>query len=178
MVKQIENKRIAYIGLMTAVLCILGPIAMPIFLSPVPVSFVMFGAYLVSYILGKKEAVICMVMYVFAGIIGLPVFSNFEGGIGKLLGPTGGYIIGYILLVAIGSYGIEKAKGKIGFEIISMILGTAVCYLLGTIWLANYLKMTFFDALMIGVVPYVVADFIKMILAIILGRKIKERINI
>ncbi|MCR5608956.1 MAG: biotin transporter BioY [Lachnospiraceae bacterium] len=163
---------------MTAVLCILGPLAMPIFISPVPVSFVMFGAYLVSYILDKRDAVICMIMYVFAGIIGLPVFSGFQGGIGKLLGPTGGYIIGYVLLVAIGSYGIEKANGKTGLEILSMISGTAVCYLLGTIWLANYLKMTFFAALMIGVVPYAVADFVKMILAIILGRKIRKRTGI
>ena len=78
------------ISLMTAMICILGPITLAIPISPVPISFVTLAIYLAVYILGMKKGAISCLLYLLIGFVGLPVFSAFTGGVGQLLGPTGG----------------------------------------------------------------------------------------
>ncbi len=87
-------------ALMTAVTCILGPLAIPI--GPVPVSLTPLAVFLSVYILGTKRGTIAYLLYLLIGAVGVPVFSGFTGGLGKLAGPTGGYLIGFILMALIG----------------------------------------------------------------------------
>ena len=84
----------AVTALMTAVTCILAPLSIPI--GPVPISLTNFAIYLSLYLLDWKKGTISYILYLLLGLVGLPVFSGFTGGIGKLAGPTGGYIIGFI----------------------------------------------------------------------------------
>ena len=127
-----NTKNLALIGLMSAVLCILGPISLPIPISPVPISLGMLGVYLTVYILGMKKGTISVCIYLLLGLVGLPVFTAFGSGIGKVLGPTGGYLLGYIFIALIFGFFIDKWKTNQVFIFLGMILGTAVCYLLGT----------------------------------------------
>ena len=90
-----------------------------------------------AYILGMKLSVASYVLYLLLGTVGLPVFSGFTGGVGKLLGPTGGYLIGFIFLAAIAGFFVEKFPAKIYMHVVGMIIGMAICYIFGTAWLAG-----------------------------------------
>ena len=80
-------------ALLAAVLCIIGPFALPI--GAVPVSLTTLVLYFLVYLLDGKHALISYTVYFLLGLVGLPVFSGFAGGIGKVAGPTGGYLIGF-----------------------------------------------------------------------------------
>ena len=142
-------------ALMTAVTCILAPLSIPI--GPVPISFTNLAIYLSLYLLGWKRGTISYLVYLLIGLVGVPVFSGFTGGIGKLAGPTGGYIIGFIAM--------------------AVIAGTAVCYAFGTAWFCISASYTVGAALTVCVIPFIPADLIKMVIAMLLGPEIKKRIR-
>lgn len=97
-------------ALMTAVTCILAPLSIPI--GPVPISFTNLAIYLSLYLLGWKRGTISYLVYLLIGLVGVPVFSGFTGGIGKLAGPTGGYIIGFIAMAVIAGLVIDKCHNR------------------------------------------------------------------
>lgn len=170
--KKISTSTIAIIALMAAVTCILGPLSLPI--GPVPISLTTMVLYFTAVLLGWKKGTVSCLLYLLIGLVGIPVFSGFTAGPGKLLGPTGGYMIGYIFLTMISGWFIEKFPGKRAMYFAGMILGTIVCYTLGTAWLAYEAKMTLQAALMAGVVPFIPGDLIKMVLAILIAPLIKS----
>ena len=88
---------IAQIAIMTAVMCVLGPLAIPI--GPVPISLTTFMVALTVYIFGMKKGMVSYVIYLLLGLVGVPVFTYFTGGVGKVLGPTGGYLVGFIFFI-------------------------------------------------------------------------------
>ena len=170
--KKISTSTIAIIALMAAVTCILGPLSLPI--GPVPISLTTMVLYITAVLLGRKKGTVSCLLYLLIGLVGIPVFSGFTAGPGKLLGPTGGYMIGYIFLIMISGWFIEKFPGKRAMYFVGMVLGTVVCYTLGTAWLAYEAKMTLQAALMAGVVPFIPGDLIKMVLAILIAPWIKS----
>ena len=97
-----KTHKLTLIGLFTAFLCILGPIAIILPFSPVPLSLGTLGVLLACLLLGTKNGLLCTILYLILGFVGLPVFTSFTGGAGKLLGPTGGYLLGYLLLASVG----------------------------------------------------------------------------
>ena len=96
-----RTKFLTLTGLMTAVICIVGPLSLPLPASPVPVTLTNFAIYIAVYVLGLKAGTVSCLIYLCLGAAGLPVFSAFSGGIGKLAGPTGGYLIGFLFLALI-----------------------------------------------------------------------------
>lgn len=169
-------KQITLAGLMTAVFCLLGPLSLNIPISPVPISLGMLAIYFVTSVLGMKLGTFSVLAYILLGLAGLPVFTGFTGGAGKLLGPTGGYIIGYIFMALICGFFVDKWGNRILPEVLGMVLGTAVCYLFGTVWLAYQASYTFFQALAAGVLPYIPVDAIKLVIALLVGRQIRARL--
>lgn len=169
-------KQITLAGLMTAVFCLLGPLSLNIPISPVPISLGMLALYFVTSVLGMKLGTFSVLAYILLGLAGLPVFTGFTGGAGKLLGPTGGYIIGYIFMALICGFFVDKWGNNLIMEILGMVLGTAVCYLFGTIWLAYLASYTFYQALAAGVLPYIPVDVVKLAIALLVGRQIRARI--
>ena len=163
------------IAVMTAVTCVLAPLSLPI--GPVPISLTNLVIYFSLYILGMKKGTISYLIYLLIGLVGIPVFSSFTGGPGKLFGPTGGYLIGFVPLALIAGFFIDHYRDKKVLCFIGMILGTAVCYALGTAWLAFQAHMTFQAALMAGVIPFLPGDFIKMILALLIAPQIRKQLN-
>ena len=164
----------AVTALMTAVTCILAPLSIPI--GPVPISLTNFAIYLSLYLLDWKKGTISYILYLLLGLVGLPVFSGFTGGIGKLAGPTGGYIIGFIPMAIIAGIVIDKYTEKWLLCLLAMIVGTIVCYALGTAWLAYEAKMDMMAALWAGVIPFIPGDLVKMALAILIAPKIKAQV--
>ena len=156
----------AVTALMTAVTCILAPLSIPI--GPVPISLTNFAIYLSLYLLDCKKGTISYILYLLLGLVGLPVFSGFTGGIGKLAGPTGGYIIGFIPMAIIAGIVIDKFSQR-WIQILGMIVGTAICYAFGTAWFCIQAGYTVSAALAVCVIPFIPADLIKMVIAMIIG---------
>lgn len=176
----IENsgtiKQMTVIALMTAVICILAPFSLNIPISPTAISLGSMAVYFVVSVLGMKRGTISVLLYILLGTIGLPVFTNFMGGIGKLLGPSGGYIIGYIFLALILGFFVEHWNNHMSMNIVGVILGTIALYFFGTAWMAILLHLDFVSALFAGVIPYIPGDIVKSAAALALGSQLRKRL--
>lgn len=163
------------IALMAALQCIISPFAIAFPISPVPMSLATLMLYLSVYILGKKHATISCGIYLLIGLVGIPVFSGFTGGAGKLLGPTGGYLIGYLALTWISGWCVEKWS-TYRLQGLGLAIGTVVCYLFGTLWLAYQAGMDFVAALGVGVLPFIIGDVVKIVIGVVVGNAIRKRL--
>ena len=170
-------KQIALVGLMAAIICVLAPFALPIPVSPVQITLGTLAIYFVLTVLGLKLGTISVVVYILLGLAGLPVFAGFTGGAGKLLGPSGGYILGYIFMALVCGFFIDKWDSNIFLSFWGFLLGTAVLYLFGSLWLTYQTTVTLSQAIGAYVLPYIPGDLIKMILAITLGRQVRNRLK-
>lgn len=175
--KGINTKDMVLMGLMAAVLCVLGPISFPLPISPVSVSLTSLGIYLGVYTLGGKKGCISCLVYLFIGFVGLPVFSGFTAGAGKLFGPTGGYLIGYVFMALISGCFIEKYPARFWKHLTGMLLGIVVCYLFGTVWLSFQANMDFRAALLAGVFPFLPGDVVKIGIALGMGQVVRKRLK-
>ncbi len=170
--QKFTTRDMAMIGLMTAVTCVLAPMAIPI--GPVPISLTNLVLYFSIYLIGTKFALVSYVIYLLLGLVGLPVFSGFTGGPAKLAGPTGGYLIRVLLLFWIAGVFITRSYGKKWIDLTGMIIGTAAVYAVGTIWLSMQSGIGMRAALFAGVIPFLPGDAIKILLALFQGRKIRS----
>lgn len=174
MEKKSNVYQMAIIGVMAAVICILGPLSIPI--GVVPISLTNLAIYFVLYTLGMKKGTISYVIYILIGFIGLPVFSGFTSGPSKLLGPTGGYIIGFIFMSLIVGFFIDNFFDKWYLCFVGMVLGTVVCYMFGTIWLSYQANLSASSALAAGVIPFIPGDLVKILIATFIGSQIRKRL--
>ncbi len=170
-------KTITLIGVMTAVICIVAPFSIPLPFSPVPISLTNLAVYITIYILGTGKSVISYILYLFIGAVGLPVYSGFSGGVGKLIGPTGGYLIGIAFMAVICGLWIDKWFQNRFLCLTGLFLGTVICYLFGTIWLAYQSNLSLSAALLAGVVPFIPGDLVKIIIATILGPILRRALS-
>lgn len=174
---RMKTKDITTIGILAAIICVIAPFSLPI--GVVPISLTTAVIMLVSSVFPGIKAILAVLIYILIGLVGIPVFSNFRGGIGQLLGPTGGYIIGYLFLAVIVSL-FSKKNNRV-FLAIGLIVGTIVLYGIGTAWMAVATKIDFLKAITIGVLPFIVPDAAKIaavtILAPILKKKLKKQIT-
>lgn len=169
-----KTKELTLTALMAAIICVLGPLSVPLPFSPVPISLTMIGIYLAVYAVGMVRGTVAFLIYLLLGLVGLPVFSGFTGGPAKLAGPTGGYLIGFIFTGLISGFFIDRWWKNRLISGIGMILGIAVAYLFGTVWLAYGADMTFGQALALGVIPYVAFDLVKIVVLVIVGPELKK----
>lgn len=161
-------------GIFTALLCILAPISVPI--GPIPISLSGLVIYLSIYVIGMKKSLISYVVYLLLGLVGLPVFSGYQGGLAKIAGPTGGYLVGYILVIVIGGIVYEKVNGKakIPATIVAMMVGTVVCYAFGTAWFVFQMDCELSYALGVCVYPFIPFDCGKIAIATLLGVPVRK----
>ncbi len=167
--------QMAMIALMTALTCILGPLSIPI--GAVPISFTNFVIFLTVYLLGAKLGAISYCIYMLLGLAGLPVFSAYSGGFAKLAGPTGGYLIGFILTAIISGAFIQKSHCKAGLSILGMIIGMIAAYLFGTAWFIIQADCTLWYALTVCVFPFLIGDGIKIIVAAKIGPLLRNALQ-
>lgn len=159
-------------ALMCALMCILAPLSIPI--GPIPISLTILIICISIFVIGTKGTVISYLVYLLLGAFGLPVFSGYQGGLGKLAGPTGGYLIGFIFLALISGIFFEKTQGSIIWTVVGMILGIAVDYALGTVWFMYQMDCELSYALSVCVIPFIPVDLCKVVLANIIGRLIRR----
>lgn len=173
--KKFSVHQLTRISLMTAILCLFSPISIPLGISMVPISLSTLTIFLSIIVLDKKDSLFSVLLYILIGAVGIPVFSGFSGGFTKLVGPTGGYILGYIPLVILAGW-ISKKSKKIVIKYLGLLLGTLTCYLTGTLWLSYSTEITIVEAFFSGVVPFIPFDLIKALIAVLVGLPVKERL--
>ena len=153
-----------YASLFAALVAVGAFISIPI--GPVPIVLQNFFVLLAALLLGPRWGLAAVGVYLLAGICGLPVFAGGTSGIGRLLGPTGGYLLGYLPAVFLTAWISEKGKGKIWTDIAAMICGSLIVYACGVPWLKLVTGMPFAKALMLGMVPFLIGDALKIAAAV------------
>lgn len=166
---------IVSIALFAVVIAVCSWITIPF---TIPFTLQTFAIFLVLLVLGGKKGMITIVLYLVLGIIGIPVFSNFVGGVGVIIGPTGGYILGFIFIGLIYLV-ITIFSKKLVSAIIALVIGLMVCYLFGTLWftfgyLGNDQPMSFWTASSLCVLPFIIPDLVKLTLAVLISLRIKK----
>lgn len=177
--KVIHLKDMVLMALFAAVFCVLAPLAVPV--GPVPVSLTNFVIFISVYVLGWHRTTITYVAYLMIGLVGLPVFSGFQGGIGKMAGPTGGYLIGFIFTAVISGLFVQiKTNSLLASRLLGiagMILGMIVAYGFGTAWFCYSTGTGLFAALTLCVFPFVLGDLVKMAVAVAVAPVIAMQIR-
>lgn len=170
---------IVLIALMAAVICVCSWITVPF--GAIPFTLQTFGVFLSLRFIGGKRGTASIIIYLLLGAAGLPVFSNFGAGIGKILGPTGGYMLGFIFS-GITVILFEKFDSRIKLlRIFTDALALLGCYALGTVWFYSFFGkakgMSIFAVLSACVIPFIVPDIIKIALAEIISLKTPDKIK-
>ncbi len=148
-------------------------------LPPVPITLQTFVMYLAGALLGGHLGALSQIVYILLGVIGLPVFAGGKAGLGVLLGPTGGYLVGFV----IGAYVIGKMmeSGKRSGHIwiaISLVVATIALYICGASQLAVVAQLSLKKVIAVGVLPFLPGDAVKIIAATFLIARIRSRIQI
>ena len=163
-----STRNAAYIAMMAVILCVCSWLTIPF---TVPFTMQTFAVYCALLLLGGRRGLLAIGLYILLGLVGLPVFSGFQGGPGHLLGLTGGYIIGF-LFTGLGYLLMESKLRSLGFlpRILLLALDLLPCYLVGTLWFTAVSRLHgseigFFSALGLCVVPYILPDLLKVVLA-------------
>ena len=169
--------QLALYALFAALLCILAPLSVPI--GPIPISLTNLVLYFSIFLIEAKGALISYAVYLLIGMAGLPVFSGYIGGLAKIAGPTGGYLVGFLPMLLIMGFFRQHFRQKrtgiaVGMTFLGMILGTIVAYLLGTIWFVLQMGCDWGYALTVCVFPFIPFDIAKMVIAILLGGNIRK----
>ncbi len=168
--KKITTYEMAMCGIMAALMCIAGPLSVPI--GPIPVSLTNLVIYFSLAVAGTRLTLISYIVYLLLGAAGLPVFSGFAGGLAKLAGPTGGYLIGFILMILAGGLIYERFIGSPVIGGTGMFLGLMIAYIFGTAWFVLQMKVGIGYALTVCVWPFIPFDIAKIVIAILVGKPV------
>lgn len=166
-------RRISRLALLTAVLCIVAPLEIPV--GTVPVTLQTFFVALTGAILGSRDGFIAVAAYLLLGAVGLPVFSGWAGGIGTFLGATGGFLLGFPFLALFCGLG---KRGSQPLQIASGLIGLIVTDIIGTLHLMNIVGMSASAALIAGVWPFLIKDIACVVLAVITARRMMRRMRL
>lgn len=169
---------ITFLSLITAGAFVYIPLAF----TPVPITLQTFFVLLGGAFLSKKDSVFVQGLYAGLGAVGLPIFSAAQGGLFKLLGPTGGYIVGFIVAVfglkqLLNYFSRKSLKLTFSQILFSMTIAMSTIYILGGLWLAVSLKFSFSQIMMLGVLPFIPGEVVKVLLASTIYYKSNERLK-
>ena len=172
-------KKLAYLALGVALLTVSAWISIPV--GTVPVTLQTFAVALIGALFGAVRGSFVVLIYFLMGLIGIPVFAGFNAGVVALLGPTGGYLIGFLFdIVIVGLFTRVQLQNKIAktaLLYLGMLLALVALYFFGTLWFVTVYSgggaIGVGAALMLCVVPYALPDCIKVLFAAVLGISLK-----
>ena len=183
----INLRQLTLCAVMAAVMCVIAPISIPV--GPISITGGTLTIYLTACLLGPWRGLAATAVYLLAGFAGLPVFSNYMGGAGRLIGPTGGYLVGYLPMMLLAGLAAEFAfqhsggRGRkrqvlmLALQFLGMALATAVLYAFGTAWYCVQAGVGIQKALAACVFPFIPFDLMKMVLALLAGVPVRRRLE-
>jgi len=168
----------AYIALTAAIITVCSWITIPM---AVPFTLQTFAVFCAVLLLGGRNGSIAVALYILLGAVGVPVFSGFKGGIGHILGPTGGYIVGFVFITICYLIFEPLFKKSKWLKIPVLILGLLICYLFGTLWFSTVMttrgnEYGIMKVLSLCVFPFVLPDTVKLILAFFICDRVKRAV--
>ena len=171
--------KLARVSMGAALIAVCAWLSVP---AAVPFTMQTFAVCLIAALFGRRTSHGAVGMYLFLGAVGLPVFSNFQGGFGVLLGVTGGYLWGFLLIALTVGIAVDRFGRGLPVLLISMAQGTILCYAFGTLWFVlvynrNSGLIGIGTALSLCVLPYLLPDALKIVLAAILTQKLHPLIG-
>ena len=172
---RLRTRDLTYIALFAVLMAVCAWITIPM---TVPFTLQIFAVFAALATLGGRRGTYAVAVYLLLGAVGLPVGAGFQGGLGWLLGTTGGYIAGFLCIALIYWLITAKLGESLPVKAVACVLGLLVCYVFGTIWfMAVYARSTgpvgIMTALGWCVFPYVVPDLLKLVLAVTLSQRVK-----
>ena len=164
-----------YASLMAALTAAGAFIAIPI--GPVPIVLQNMFVLLSGLILGSRWGLAALSAYLLAGALGLPVFAGGAGGIGRLAGPTGGYLIGYLPAVFVVGLVSEKTQNRAVFDILAMLCGEVIIYACGVSWLKYQSAMTWEKSMAVGMLPFLPGDALKIAATVPIAKAVRPSVG-
>lgn len=175
-----STKRIALIAVMAAVICVLSPLSIPLS-AGVPLSLATLAVMLAGAVLGPVDGMLATLVFLALGIVGVPVFSSYQAGIGVLFGKTGGFILGYIPLALCSGLFLQKEKAltfrSAGPAVLGMLLGTVILYAFGTAWFLILTHAGLKLALTACVLPFLPGDALKIFAVCLLAPVLRNALS-
>ncbi|MFP4654241.1 MAG: biotin transporter BioY [Methanohalobium sp.] len=157
-------EKMVFASLFAAMTAVGAYIKLPV--GPVPITLQVLFVFLAGSILGKKWGSLSMVVYILLGVAGIPVFAGGASGIGVLFGPTGGYIIGFVIAAfVIGMLTERKKSTGLTFNVLYMLIGLVIIYMLGATQLMVEAQFEPFETIMAGIAPFVIGDILSILIA-------------
>lgn len=170
----------ALIAIFAALMAVCAWIAVPL-PGGVSVTLQTFAVFFAVGVLGWKRGTISVLVYILLGAVGVPVFTGFKGGVGALLGVTGGYIVGFIGSAVVSGIVCDKCKNKFVFQFLGMVAGLVLCYAIGTVWFyflyTKTQSITILGVLSSCVFPFIIPDLVKIVLACVLTNRLRARVK-
>lgn len=171
---KMKTRELTKISICITLICISSYISFPLPFTPTMVTAQTIIINLIALILTPKQSLIVVLVYILLGSFGLPVFSGGTSGFGKIFGPTGGFILGFLVIAPIMSYLKGKKNDLKRYLTITIFVGMPVLYTFGTIFMCIVLKTTVRSALLLAVVPFIVGDIFKCFVSSYLAVKLNK----
>jgi len=168
----ISVRDMVFTALFAAVLCAVAPFSIAI--GIIPLSFATLVIYIAAGALDWKYSTLSVLVYVAVGTIGIPVFSNFEGGFHKLVSPSGGFIFGYIMCALATGLIFGLFRKKLWSYVFGMVIGTVLLYTCGTAWFMFVTGNSLAVSLAFCVTPFLLGDAIKITFATIVAPRLRN----
>ena len=143
----------------------------------IPINLALFAVYLAGALLGPWRGALSLLVYLLLAAVGVPVMAGFRGGMGNLVGNTGGYVVGYIFAAFFTGLLVEKWGARFWQMCVAMVLGCAVCYFFGTLWYSILSGTPFFASFSACVVPFLPCDVVKILLAALLASRLRPALK-
>lgn len=173
---QAEQLRMTvYASLLAALTAAGAYIAIPI--GPIPIVLQNLFIFLTGLLLGSKWGAASVAVYLLAGASGLPIFAGGTGGLGRLLGPTGGYLLGYLPAVYVIGIISEKMNHRRFYDTLAVVCGTIIIYTCGITWLKIITGMSLTKTLAVGMYPFLPGDALKIVAAVIIAKSLRPIIG-
>ena len=175
-----KTKTLVLCAVCAALICVLAPLSIPV--GAIPVTLATFAVMLTGILLGGRLGTLSVAVYLILGAVGLPVCAGYTPALPRLLGPTGGYLIGYLPLAflcgAIYSRWGRDSRGVKQYTalLIGMISGNLMLYAFGTAWFCILNGTDILSALTICVVPFLLGDALKIIVVMLLAPQLEKAI--
>ncbi|MEG0005745.1 MAG: biotin transporter BioY [Clostridium sp.] len=170
-------KDMTKISICIALLCVSAFIAFPVPFSPAPFSAQTIMINIIALVLSPKHALAAVGGYILLGAFGIPIFAGGTAGLAKLAGPTGGYLIGFLVAAPIMSYLKGQGISFKRYGIVTIFIGMPIIYIIGTPWLGFITNMDIKAAILTGVAPYVVGDILKCLVSALIASSINRRLR-
>ena len=169
-------KDLVFTAMFSGLIAVCSILSVPI--GEVPVTLQTFAVCLCAAMLGWKRSTLSVLIYILLGAVGVPVFAGLKGGVGVLVGPTGGYIVGFLFTAFIIGFAAERFQRKALPLMLAMALGVLICYAVRTGWFLFVTKRSLGEALLLCVVPFLLFDAVKIGAAVLLSNRLSKVVKL